>query len=50
MSIWIGANIGNAPLSIGALLCAFDFNSSGTVKVGILNVDSSGGRVVLTKI
>lgn len=32
-------------LSIGALLCAYEFKASGNIKVGILNVDSSGYEI-----
>lgn len=32
-------------LSIGALLCAYEFKTDGTIKVGILNVDSSGYEI-----
>lgn len=32
-------------LSIGALLCAYEFKLSNTIKVGILNVDSSGYEI-----
>lgn len=32
-------------LSIGALLCAYEFKTLGKIKVGILNVDSSGYEI-----
>jgi hypothetical protein len=32
-------------LSIGALLCAYEFKEKNTIKVGILNVDSSGYEI-----
>jgi hypothetical protein len=37
-------------LSLGALLCAHEFKVEGKIKVGILNVDSSGYEVALQEI